>query len=72
MRKIESNAPDVKYYNDYITGQLDRNGDVTFFSAIWLLAECYMYRRIKEAFELTYVYHLLCGLVYLEKFDSRK
>ncbi|EEZ99862.2 UPF0364 protein C6orf211 homolog-like Protein [Tribolium castaneum] len=53
LRKIVSDAPDVKFYNDYITGQSDKDGNVTFFSVIWLLSECYMYRRIREAFEVT-------------------
>lgn len=49
MRNIESNASDVKSYNDYLTQQPNK----TYFTAIWLHAECYMYRRIREIFELT-------------------
>jgi hypothetical protein len=53
LRKIVSKSSDVKFYNDYINAQMGVEGNVTFFSAIWLLSECYMYRRIREAFELT-------------------
>lgn len=49
MRDIISQAPDVKFYNDYLAKQ----ANVTYFTTIWLHTECYMYRRLRETFELT-------------------
>ncbi|KAF2900418.1 hypothetical protein ILUMI_05766 [Ignelater luminosus] len=49
MRNIETDAPDAQFYNEYLAKQTN----ITYFSAIWLHTECYMYRRLRETFELT-------------------
>ncbi|ENN70928.1 hypothetical protein YQE_12330, partial [Dendroctonus ponderosae] len=53
LTKLQSDAPDIKIYNDYIDKQATEEGETTYFNTIWLLVECYMYRRIKEVFSLT-------------------
>ncbi|XP_077302999.1 damage-control phosphatase ARMT1-like isoform X2 [Arctopsyche grandis] len=40
---------DVNKWNDLIAEQQDPY----YFTAIWLFTECYVYRRIREAFEIT-------------------
>lgn len=49
LKCIESNAPDRELYNEY----LGWHGRVTFFTAPFLLDECYVYRRVYEAFKTT-------------------
>ncbi|KAK4873328.1 hypothetical protein RN001_015357 [Aquatica leii] len=49
MRNIMGTAPDADHYNLCIAKQ----SNITYFTSVWLFAECYMYRRIKEIFELT-------------------
>lgn len=53
LTKLTTNEPDVKIYNNYIDKQAAEENETTHFNTIWLLVECYMYRRIKEMFTLT-------------------
>ncbi|XP_060519947.1 damage-control phosphatase ARMT1-like isoform X2 [Cylas formicarius] len=53
LRNLTSDAPDIQLYNEYIAKQATEEGHATYFNTIWLLTECYMYRKIKEVFELT-------------------
>lgn len=53
LRPLISSGDDVEIYNDYIMQVTQENGEPTHFNTIWLLTECYMYRRIREAFEET-------------------
>ncbi|XP_072397023.1 damage-control phosphatase ARMT1-like [Diabrotica undecimpunctata] len=51
LKLLIGNAPDVNIYNEYIKKQSVAEGHTTHFHTIWLLTECYMYRRIKQIFE---------------------
>ncbi|KAJ8948778.1 hypothetical protein NQ318_022909, partial [Aromia moschata] len=53
LKLLTLDAPDIHIYNEYIQKQATEEGHATHFHTIWLLAECYMYRRIKEIFEKT-------------------
>lgn len=53
LRNITSDGLDVPFYNNYLATLSNQEGNLTFFQTIWLLSECYMYRRIREAFEVT-------------------
>lgn len=50
---LSGSEPDVPIYNDWIAKQSSENGQATYFHTIFLLAECYMYRRIHEIFAST-------------------
>lgn len=41
---------DATIWNDYLSRKIENNNTVSWFQTEWLYAECYMYRRIKEAF----------------------
>jgi len=53
LQLLITNNSDVHYYNEYISKQETEEGHTTHFNTIWLLTECYMYRRLKEIFMLT-------------------
>lgn len=48
---LGTSPPDVKIYNEYIQKQETLEGHATHFHTIWLLTECYMYRRIWQSFQ---------------------
>ncbi|CAH0546201.1 unnamed protein product [Brassicogethes aeneus] len=50
LEKIPGTDLEAMAYNQCIDKCAVDCGNVTHFSCIWLLAECYMYKRIKEAF----------------------
>ncbi|XP_017770216.1 PREDICTED: protein-glutamate O-methyltransferase-like [Nicrophorus vespilloides] len=58
--KLKSTEPDAVHYNKVLKYHNDQNATCSYFNVLWLFAECYMYRRIKEMFEET---------VHLQKFD---
>lgn len=49
FRLIDESSPDHKMWNNHIREMADKN---TYYSAIWLHAECYLYRRIRNIFEV--------------------
>ncbi|CAH1954422.1 unnamed protein product [Acanthoscelides obtectus] len=51
LKPLTSTAPDARIYNEYIAEQATTENPPTHFHTIWLLTECYMYRRIAQAFE---------------------
>nr|CAI5827285.1 unnamed protein product [Callosobruchus analis] len=53
LKALTSTAPDANIYNEYISQQANTKGQPTYFHTIWLLSECYMYRRVNQAFEKT-------------------
>ncbi|KAJ8932306.1 hypothetical protein NQ314_014764, partial [Rhamnusium bicolor] len=53
LKNLTSRAPDAQLYNGYIEKQTDEMGPPTPFHTIWLLTECYVYRRVRQAFEGT-------------------
>lgn len=53
LRHLISDASDVKFYNHYLNKLSNEDGHTTYFHTIWLVAECYMYRRLREMFELS-------------------
>lgn len=60
---IEDDCPDVQIWNDTINNSkslVDEN-KVASFTGAWLVVECYMYRKIYEAFALRSVLKLLKG-----------
>ncbi|KAF9984047.1 hypothetical protein BGZ75_004380 [Mortierella antarctica] len=50
FRPLTDTRPDVTEWNQALA---DNYGNSSWFKASWLFAECYLYRRIKEAFALT-------------------
>ena len=49
---FEVDAPDQEIWNKALEEEAVREGkDPTWFDSPWLLVECYMYRRIREAFD---------------------
>ncbi|GLH05280.1 Putative protein-glutamate O-methyltransferase [Gryllus bimaculatus] len=51
---LEGNASDVTIWNAFLKQLKDEEGnDPRWFHSAWLATECYMYRRLREAFELT-------------------
>lgn len=60
---IEDDCPDVQIWNDTINNSkslVDEN-KVASFTGAWLVVECYMYRKIYEAFALRSVFKALKG-----------
>lgn len=53
LRHLTSDGADVEFYNDYLDKLSNEDGHTTYFHTIWLMAECYMYRRLREMFELS-------------------
>ncbi|KAJ8919820.1 hypothetical protein NQ315_006349 [Exocentrus adspersus] len=53
LKLLSSETRDAKLYNEYIERLTAQEGTPpTHFHTIWLLTECYMYRRIRQMFEL--------------------
>ncbi|XP_049818677.1 damage-control phosphatase ARMT1 isoform X2 [Aethina tumida] len=50
LQKLFGQENDVKHYNNYIEKCASEEGRATHYHTVWLLAECYMYRRIREIF----------------------
>lgn len=51
---ISDDRPDAKVWNDYLREVTEKEGSApSWFASPWLYVECYMYRRIQEAVELT-------------------
>lgn len=51
---MEDDRPDVQIWNDTINNSkslVDEN-KIASFTGAWLIVECYMYRKIYEAFAL--------------------
>lgn len=63
---LDSAEPDVAIYNRYLREQSESEGTIRYFTAIWLHAECYMYRRIRNFFENT------TSLKELDPFEKQK
>ncbi|XP_044749375.1 damage-control phosphatase ARMT1-like [Coccinella septempunctata] len=53
FRKLLSTAPDAKFYNDYLEKMTSQDCRPTMLQTIRVYAECYVYRRVWECFELT-------------------
>lgn len=53
LKLLTSEEPDAAIYNEYIKTLSDQDGQPTHFHTIWLLTECYMYRRLRQTFENT-------------------
>ncbi|KAG0204386.1 hypothetical protein BGX28_003638 [Mortierella sp. GBA30] len=50
FRPLTDSYPDVTEWNQALANHFENS---SWFKASWLFAECYLYRRIKEAFALT-------------------
>lgn len=50
LLKLKPDDLDIHFYNEYIVKQATEEGHTTYFNTIWLLTECYMYRRIRNIF----------------------
>lgn len=64
LTRFESDIPDTKIYDWYLSEQTTSDGEPKYFTAIWLLVECYMYRKIRFIFENTYV--VVCFIINLD------
>lgn len=53
LQPLDSPEPDAGIYNRYLAEQSQADGKSRYFTAIWLHAECYMYRRVRNLFENT-------------------
>ena len=52
--ELESNAKDIAVWNKYIKEYEQINAkEALWFDAPWLYVECYLYRRLRQAFELS-------------------
>lgn len=51
LQPVQNAAPDTKFYNEYLAKLSDKEGHTTYFHTIWLVAECYMYRRLRDIFD---------------------
>lgn len=45
----------AQFYNDLLNEEISKNGGCTYFTAVWLHTECYVYRRLREFFQLSKV-----------------
>ncbi|KAI8603339.1 hypothetical protein EDD21DRAFT_37456 [Dissophora ornata] len=54
FRPLKDSLPDVAEWNQALA---DHFATSSWFKASWLFAECYLYRRIREAFALTQYWH---------------
>lgn len=43
----------TKFYNNLLSEEISKNGGCTYFTAVWLHTECYVYRRLREFFQLS-------------------
>ncbi|CAG9855611.1 unnamed protein product [Phyllotreta striolata] len=50
-----TSPPDVRIYNEHIQNLSLIEGHTTHFHTIWLLTECYMYRRIRQSFQTKHI-----------------
>ncbi|XP_067007683.2 damage-control phosphatase ARMT1 isoform X2 [Anabrus simplex] len=54
LELLSSDGPDVAIWNDYFNHTAEVEGaDPRWYYSPWLYVECYMYRRIREMFELS-------------------
>ncbi|XP_045461993.1 damage-control phosphatase ARMT1-like isoform X1 [Harmonia axyridis] len=53
FRKLLSNSPDAKFYNDYLEKMTSEDCRPTMLQTVRVYAECYVYRRVWECFELS-------------------
>lgn len=53
LTMLKGSESDVALYNDWMAKQASENGQLTYFHTIFLLSECYMYRKIYEIFAST-------------------
>lgn len=53
IKQLVSDGSDVNLWNKYLERE-NANNDLpaAWFDSPWLYVECYLYRRMKEAFEL--------------------
>lgn len=72
LQKFNSEIPDTQVYDWYISEQTTSDGEPKYFTTIWLLVECYMYRRVKFAFENTQVSNLIYFQLSLSKIINKK
>jgi len=49
----DNHTDDVQLWNDCLQKEVDLGKPLSWFQSSWLLVECYMYRKIAEAFFLT-------------------
>jgi hypothetical protein len=53
FKVLTSDGPDIPLWNTYFEKESEKEGaEPRWFHTSWLYAECYMYRRVHEAFEL--------------------
>lgn len=51
---LESNSEDVEIWNNFILKYNEDFGcEPSWFTSAWLIVECYLYRRIRQSFELS-------------------
>ncbi|CAF0753646.1 unnamed protein product [Adineta steineri] len=49
----DNHTDDIHIWNEYLQKEMDQGKVISWFQSNWLLVECYMYRKIAEAFNLT-------------------
>lgn len=56
LMQMEDDRPDVQIWNNTIkeSKSLVDQDKIASFTGAWLIVECYMYRKIHEAFALRY------------------
>nr|CAD7263335.1 unnamed protein product [Timema shepardi] len=54
LSQFTSNGSDVSLWNQFLESQAQKEGQsLKWFDTVWLYVECYMYRRIRQIFELS-------------------
>ncbi|UJR27373.1 hypothetical protein I4U23_008663 [Adineta vaga] len=49
----DNHTDDISIWNECLQKEMDQGKVISWFQSSWLLVECYMYRKIAEAFYLT-------------------
>lgn len=53
LTNLSSKETDAQQFNEYIAIKASEDGRVTYFNTVWLLAECYIYKRLRDIFTST-------------------
>lgn len=55
FEKFSSTEPDTHLWNEHLEEFIKNGSKLNYYESIWLFAECYLYRKIREIFATKYV-----------------